>query len=217
MGTRIILADENLIIRQGLRMLLDSQQDIQVIADTRDGSELLHRIDELSPDMVITDVKLRSMSGIEITRLVKAKASCIKIIALSSCIERRFVIGMLTAGASAFLPKDCAFEELLKAIQVVSGGGTYLNQTITDIIVQSYFHHFPEASSSPAHILTNREQEILQFLVEGKTVKEISEKLFLSVKTVETHRQHLMGKLNINSMAGLVKYAIREGLTALEA
>ena len=216
MVARVILVDENMIIRQGLKKLLESQPDLQVVADTRDGGEVLQMLDQLSPDLVITDVKLRSMNGIEVTRQIKSRAPHIKVIALSIYTDRRFVVGMLSAGAAAFLPKDCGLEELLQAIQIVIGGGTYLNQSIADIIVQNYFHHLPEASNSPSQILTNREQEILQYLVEGKTVKEISEKLYLSVKTVETHRQHVMEKLNINNMAGLVKYAIREGFIALE-
>jgi DNA-binding NarL/FixJ family response regulator len=210
MGIRVILGDEHMILRQGVKKLLDSQTDIQVVGDTWDGNELIRFADEMSPDIVILEVKLHGLSGIEVTRQIKTKSPHIKVIALSVYTDRRFIVGMLTAGASAFLTKDCALDELVRAIRLVFSGGTYLKSSIADIVIQDYFHHLSEVTSSPTQLLTNREQEILQLLAEGETVKRISEKLFLSVKTVETHRQHIMSKLNINTMADLVKYAIRK-------
>jgi DNA-binding NarL/FixJ family response regulator len=140
----------------------------------------------------------------------------VKVIALSMHSDRRFVLQMLKVGASGYLLKDSAFEELISAIHTVMANQPYLSPKITDVVVKEYLHGLPKNESTVFTILTAREREVLQLLAEGKTTKQIASALNISVKTIETHRQQIMGKLNMHSIAELTKYAIREGLTSLE-
>jgi len=195
--------------------LLEKQPDIEVVAEAENGLATLKLVDETAPNIVIMDVAMPDLNGTEATRQIIAKAPTVKVIALSMYSDRRFVIGMLSAGASGYLPKDCAFEELVQAIRTVAADRTYLSPSIVDIVVKDYFHHLEKTDSSVLSILTSREREVLQLLAEGRTVKEIARHLFLSVKTIETHCQQIMHKLDTHSIAKLTKYAIREGLTSL--
>ena len=216
MGIKILLADDHRIVRQGLRSLLETEADMEVIAEAEDGLVLLGLVQEMLPDIVIMDVAMPNLNGIEATRQIIGTAPSIKVLALSMYSDRQFVIGMLSAGASGYLLKDCAFEELIQAIRVVAANRTYLSPGITDIVVKEYLHHLEKTSFSAFFVLTAREREVLQLLAEGRTVGEIARDLCLSVKTIETHRQHIMNKLNVHSIARLTKYAVSEGLTSLE-
>jgi len=215
MSIRVLLADDHKIIREGLRSLLEKQPDIEVVAEAENGLATLKLVDETAPNIVIMDVAMPDLNGTEATRQIIAKAPTVKVIALSMYSDRRFVIGMLSAGASGYLPKDCAFEELVQAIRTVAADRTYLSPSIVDIVVKDYFHHLEKTDSSVLSILTSREREVLQLLAEGRTVKEIARHLSLNVKTIETHCQQIMHKLDTHSIAKLTKYAIREGLTSL--
>jgi len=173
-------------------------------------------VEELQPDVVIMDISMPGLNGIEATRKITRDFPNIKIIALSMHDDGRFVTNMLKAGASGYLLKDCAFKELTKAIHVVvRAGKSYLSPDITDVVVSSYVTGAagPESLLYPA--LTPREREVLQLVVEGKTSSQIAEILYVSVKTVETHRTQLMHKLKITNLADLVKYAIKEGITSV--
>ena len=214
MSIRVLLADDHRIVRQGLRGLIEKQPDMEVVAEAEDGRTVLTLVEELLPSVVIMDVSMPDLNGIEATRQLIAKLPDIKVIALSMYSDRRFIMGMLSAGASGYLPKDCAFEELAQAIRAVAADRTYLSPTIVDIVVKNYFHHLEKADFSAFSILTAREREVLQLLTEGRTTKESAQHLGLSVKTIETHRQTIMNKLGIHSIAELTKYAIREGLTS---
>jgi DNA-binding NarL/FixJ family response regulator len=161
------------------------------------------------------DIGMPEMNGIDATREIVAETKDVKIIALSMHSDRRFVLEMLKAGASGYLLKDSAFEELVTAVHTVMTGQSYLSPRITDIVVKEYLHNLPRNDSTAFSILTQREREVLQHLAEGKTTKQIASTLNLSVKTVETHRQQIMDKLQIRSVAELTKYAIREGITSL--
>ncbi len=216
MSIRILLIDDHKIVREGLRSLLEKEPDIEVIADAEDGRTALELVEEMKPNVVIMDVAMPDLNGIETTRQIIAKALGVKVIALSMYSDRRFIMGILSAGASAYLTKDCAFTELAQAIRAVVTGRTYLSPTIVDIIVKDYFHHLKQTNVTAYSVLSSREREVLQLLSEGRKVKDIASYLYLSVKTIETHRQQIMKKLNIHTVAGLTKYAIREGLSSLE-
>ena len=216
MSIRILLADDHKIVRDGLRTLLEQQSDMEVVGEAEDGRTTVQRVREQSPDVVIMDIAMPDLNGIEATRQILSDSPGVKVIALSMLSERQFVVNMLKAGASGYMLKDCAFEELALAIRTVVANHPYLSPQITGIVIEDYMSrlHDTEASGSP--VLTNREREVLQLLSEGHTVREIASQLHVSVKTVETHRQQIMHKLNIHTVAELTKYALREGLTSLE-
>ncbi len=214
---RVLLADDHRIVREGLRGLLEKEADMEVIAEADDGLEIPRLVQEMSPHIVIMDVTMPNLNGIEATRQITTKAAGVKVLALSMHSDRRFVTGMLSAGASGYLLKDCAFEELVQAIRAITAGQTYLSPRIVNVVVKDYVHYLEKSNSSAVSILTAREREVLQLLAEGKTVKEIARDLYLSVKTIETHRRQIMNKLNTHSIAELTKYAISEGLTSLES
>ncbi|MFZ3137569.1 MAG: response regulator transcription factor [Thermodesulfovibrionales bacterium] len=213
---RIILADDHKIVREGLKALLNKQHGMVVIAEAEDGRTTVKLVRELFPDMVIIDVGMPDMNGIEATRKIIEKVPKVKVIALSMHSDRRFVGEMLKAGASGYLLKDCAFEELANAIRAVVANRTYLSPEIANNVIKDYAHILSKENLSVFSILIAREREVLQLISEGKTTKEIAFHLKVSVKTVETYRQQIMDKLDIHSVAELTKYAIREGLTSLE-
>jgi two-component system response regulator NreC len=216
MSIRILLADDHKIVRDGLRALLKNQSGMEVIAEAGDGRSTVQMVQELLPNVVIMDIAMPDMNGIEATRQITATAPNVKIVALSMHSDKRFVAEMLKAGASGYLLKDCAFEELDNAIRAVIANRIYLSPKLADIIIKDYTRLFPKTEFSVFSILTFREREVLQLLAEGKTTKEISSSLQISAKTVETYRKQLMDKLDIHSIAELTKYAVREGLTSLD-
>ncbi len=216
MSIRILLADDHKIVRDGLRALLKNQSGMEVIAEAGDGRSTVQMVQELLPNVVIMDIAMPDMNGIEATRQITATAPNVKIVALSMHSDKRFVAEMLKAGASGYLLKDCAFEELDNAIRAVIANRIYLSPKLADIIIKDYTRLFPKTEFSVFSILTLREREVLQLLAEGKTTKEISSSLNISAKTVETYRKQLMDKLDIHSIAELTKYAVREGLTSLD-
>lgn len=218
MGIRILIADDHKIMRDGLRSLLESQPGMEVVGEAEDGRTTVQLAGKLAVDLIIMDIGMPDLNGIDATRQILSNAANIKVIALSMHSDRRFVAQMFKAGASAYLLKDCAFEELVHAVRVVSSGQVYLSPEIAGSVIEDYVRHISiEDSSSSFTILTVREREVLQLLSEGRSTKQVASSLNMSVKTVETHRQQIMNKLNANSIADLIKYAIREGLTSLES
>ena len=216
MSIRVLLVDDHKIIREGLRALVENQPDMQVIAESPDGRTAVQLSQQLSPDVVIMDIAMSDLNGIEATRQITGSLSSVKVIALSMHSDRRFVAEMLKAGASGYLLKDCAFEDLVRAIRAVIDNQTYLSPGVADVVVGDYVHRLSETDVSAFSILSGREREVLQLLAEGGTTNEIASHLHVSVKTIETHRRNIMKKLDIYSMAELTKYAIREGLTSLQ-
>jgi len=216
MSIRIILADDHKITRQGLRSLLDKQPGMEVVAEAEEGRATLRLVRELSPDVVIMDVTMPDLNGIEATRQIVGEFDNVKIIALSMHSDALFVTEMLKSGASGYLLKDCAFEELARAIRTVVAGKTYLSPTISGVVVDDYLHRLSKIDFSDSEVLTDREREVLQLIAEGNSTKRIALKLHISVKTVETHRRQIMNKLDIHTVAELTKYAVRKGLTSLE-
>lgn len=215
--TRIVLADDHDMVRAGLRTLLEKHRGIEVVGEAADGPELVELARTLLPDVVITDITMPGMNGVEATRRVLEVAPQAKVIALSMHSERPFVTAILRAGASAYLLKNSAASELLLAIEAVRRGETYLSPKIAGTVVEG--HVLKSAAGRAASVfaaLTPRERQVLQLLAEGQTSKKIGAALHISVKTVETHRGQIMTKLGIRSVAELTKYAIREGLTSLD-
>ena len=215
MSTRIILAEDHRITREGLLNMLKVRPEMEVIGEAENGREAVRLARELTPDLEIMDVTMPDLNGIDATRIITSDYKSIKVIALSMYSDKQFVQGMIHAGASGYLLKDCAFEELVNAIRAVVDGNTYLSPGIAGVVVQDYLTKLSSNSSSVSSVLTIREREVLQLIAEGKSTKVIASQLNLSVKTIETHRRQMMEKLGIFSVAGLTKYAIREGLTSL--
>lgn len=215
MKLKIFLVDDHIIIRKGLRTLIENQSDFEVVGEAGEGRTAVNLVVKLKPDIVLMDVSMPEMNGIEATRQIISILPGVKVIALSMHSDLNYVKSMLKAGAAGYLLKDCAFEELILALNLVMHDQMYLSPKISDMIAKDYLRQVVHQDSSVRSILTARECEVLQLMAEGKTTKEISESLNVSVKTVETHRQQIMSKLNIHSIAGLTKLAIREGLTSL--
>ncbi len=215
MSIKILIADDHKIFREGLRALIEKQPGMEIIDEVENGRKAIQLVRELLPDVVIMDIAMPNLNGIEATRQIVVKAPSVKVIALSMHSDKRFVVEMLKAGASGYLLKDCAFEELAHAIRAVRINKTYLSPKITEIMIKDYVCLFPKTKLSVSSILTPRQREVLQLLSEGKTTSQTAQDLQVSVKTVETYRQQIMDKLDIHSIAELTKYAIREGLTSL--
>jgi len=213
---RIILADDHTIVRHGLSKLLQQEKDIEVIAQAKDGHSTVELVKEMSPDVVVMDIGMPDLNGIDATRQIIRESPKVKVIGLSMHSGRKFVAEMLKAGASGYLLKDCAVEELTVAIKAVMAGKTYLSPAIADVVVEDYVRHPSEKGGSVFSVLSEREREVLQLMAEGKTTKQIAKRLHVSPKTVEGHRIRIMNKLNIDSIAKLTKYAIQEGLTSPE-
>ena len=216
MSTKILLADDHKITREGLRSLLEKQSDMEVVAEAEEGHEAVRLVREIHPDIAIMDVTMPDLNGIEATQKIVSECPNVKVIALSMHSDTLFVTEMLKSGASGYLLKDCAFEELTRAIHTVLDGKLYLSPAISDVVVDGYLHRLSENNSVDSDVLSHREREVLQMLAEGKSTKQVALKLHISVKTVETHRRQMMHKLDIYSVAELTKYAIRKGLTSLE-
>ena len=215
MNIKILLADDHKIVCEGLRTLIEKKPGMEVVGEAENGRMAVRLAQELSPDIVIMDVAMPDLNGIEATRQVLNNRPRVKVVALSMHADRRFVVQMLKAGASGYLLKDCAFEELANAIRAVVANRTYLSPKIADTVIRDYIRLFPKTEFSVFSFLTHRQCEVLQLLSEGKTTCQIASHLQVSVKTVETYRQQIMEKLGIHSIAELTKYAIREGLTSL--
>lgn len=215
METRILIADSHRIVREGICSLLDNEDDIEIVGQADDGRIAIQLAQELRPDVIIMDTSMPSLNGIEATRKIVHESPGVKVIALSSHSDRRSVCEMLKAGASGYLPKTCAFEELLCAIRNVVLDRNYLSSQISTLVVNEYVRHTVNQGESAYSVLTEREREVLQLIAEGRSTKEIARELHVSPKTIEWHRSQLMKKLHIESIADLVKYAISEGLTSV--
>ncbi len=216
MSIRIVIVEDHKIMIDGLRSLIERESDFEVINCVQDGRSAVECARKLKPDVMIMDIGLPGLNGIEATRQIIRDIENIKIIALSMHSEKKFIIEMLKAGASGYLLKDCAFDELISAIRTVSGGKNYLSPSITDTVIDNALREKEMKMPSAFSLLTDRERQVLQLLAEGRTTKQAAAELYISPKTVETHRAKIMEKLNMDNLAELTKYAVREGLTSLD-
>ena len=213
---KIILADDHRIIREGLRALLDKEPDMEVVAEAEDGRATVRLSRECMPDVVIMDITMPGLNGIEATRQIVSELPAIKVIALSMHSDRKFVREMLSAGASGYLLKDSAFEELINALHAVYNNQLYLSAKIDDQGLIDYAGKVKAQSSAKPHSLSHREREVLQLFAEGKTTHQIASLLCVSGKTIASHRTQIMNKLGLTSVAEITKYAVREGLTSID-
>jgi len=215
MSIRIVLADDHPIVRQGFRSLIEKHTDLEVVGETDDGRTAIEMCREFHPDVVVMDVSMPGLNGIEATHRITAECPGTKVVALSMHSNRRFVVDMLKAGAGGYLLKECVFDDLVRAVRTVMAGQRYLSPKIAGMVLDDYLTLLPE-SDKPAPTLTVREREVLQLLAEGNATKKIALKLSVSGKAIEAHRRMIMKKLDLHSVAELTKYALREGITSLE-
>lgn len=215
MPYRIILVDDHAIVRDGLKALIENRSGFQIVGQADNGREAIRLCEELGPDMIIMDVGMPDLNGIEATRMIVKDHPGIKILALSMHTRKRFVLEMLKAGALGYLLKNSAFKELSDALDNVIAGKPYISPEITTVVL-SELAAGPSATTNKTAELTSREREILQLLAEGRRSKEISEELHISIKTVQTHRRNIMEKLNIHTLPDLTRYALQEGLISPE-
>jgi DNA-binding NarL/FixJ family response regulator len=215
MSIKVMIVDDHRIMREGLRAMLEREPDIKVVGDAANGLLAQPLARDLAPDVIIMDVNMPELNGIDATQQINAELSEVRIIALSMHADRRFVLNMLKAGAAGYMLKDDAFTNLAKAVRMVASHKTYLSQEITELLENDCQPLSATLESGNFQLLSSREREVLQLVTEGKTSSQIAASLHISVKTVETHRQQVMEKLNIKGVAELTKYAIREGLTSL--
>lgn len=215
MSIRILLAEDHTIVREGLRSLIENQPDMEIVGEAEDGRIALELVQELSPEIVIMDITMPNLNGVEAARHITSEFPQVKVIALSIHSNRRFVTDMLGAGAAGYILKECLFDELVQAIQAVSAGNSYLSPRITSVVVEDFVNHLAAIADSPLAALTSRERQVLQLVAEGTSTKQIALKLHVSTKTVEANRRQIMEKLDIHTVAELTRYAVREGLTPL--
>ena len=215
MSIRIILADDHQIMREGLRLIFSRVADMEIIGEAGSSRAALELVDRLRPDVVVMDIGMPDINGMEATRQILAAHPRVRVIALSAYGDGRHVLGMLQAGAWGYVVKDAAGEDLVRAIRAAHQGKKYLSPEVAGVVVDDYVARQPAAASA-YHALGGKEREVLQLLAEGKSSKQIAAELHVTVRTVESHRWNVMKKLGLHSLADLVKYALREGLTELD-
>jgi len=213
---RILLVDDHKIMRDGLRSLIEKQNGMAVVGEAENGRTAIRLTRKLQPDVIVMDINMPDLNGIDATRQITAELPGVKIVAFSMHSDRQFVAEMFKAGVSGYLLKDAAFDELAKAIRTVADNQTYLCPKVADTVIKDYREQLHALEPSDSAVPTDREREIIQLLAEGNTTKQIAHQLNLSIKTIESHRRNIMEKLKIHSIAELTKFAIREGLTTLD-
>jgi RNA polymerase sigma factor (sigma-70 family) len=220
---QVLIADDHNLVRAGLRLLLENLAGVQVVAEAADGRETLQKIKAHQPDVVLMDIAMPGLNGLEVTARVSKEFPMVRVIILSMHANEEYVLQALRAGAAGYLLKDAAPAELELAVKSAASGETYLTPTVSKSIIEGYLQRTSaqaesggEETSSLFARLTPRQREVLQLVAEGHSTKEIAQLLNVSVKTVETHRTQIMERLNIHDVAGLVRYAIRTGLVTPE-
>ena len=216
MSTRILIVDDHSITREGLKVLLNKKEHFEVVAEAENGRAAVNLARKHKPDVVVMDINMPELNGVDASRQILSELPQTKIIALSMYSDRSYVKGMLRAGVSGYLLKNCAFEELSKAILTVTHNQTYLSPKVSEIVRKEFVKMMDSGAASAIELLTDKEREVLQLISEGRKTRDIAENLHISVKTVEARRSKIMEKLNIKSVAGLTKFAIREGLTSVD-
>jgi DNA-binding NarL/FixJ family response regulator len=221
MAIRVLLVDDHRLVRECLRLVLTPEEGIEVVGEADGGRAAIELTEQLRPDVVVMDIGMPDINGIEATRRIVYDFPGTRVLALTARTDQGHATDMLRAGATGYVVKDAGLREVIGAIRLVASGRTHLSHTITEVIVSDYVHKFKdpddiESSSSASSALTAREREVLQHCAQGWSTKEIASALGLSAKTVESHRRHIMEKLGIFSLGGLIRFAIREGITTLD-
>lgn len=208
-----MLVDDHRMFREGLSVLIGSRPDMEIVGDAANGKDALSLLGGASPDLVIIDVEMSEMNGIETVRQMKGSFPGIRILALSAHREHHIILDMLRAGATGYVLKENSFDELVEAIHSLTQDRIFISSLVSSSLIMEFAQNSAMKTGSAYSFLTSRELEILQAVAEGKSTKEIARTLSISVKTIETHRQQLMDKLDLHSIAELTKYAIREEIT----
>lgn len=212
---RILLADDHAILRRGLRALLEREPDLEVVGESADGRDTLKQVEDLSPDIVVLDITMPNLNGIEAARQILSRGTSTAVLILSMHSDEGYVLRALRAGARGYLLKDAVEGELIQAIRAVAAGKAYFSPEVSKLLVEDYVQGMRQRGLQDSHeLLTPREREVLQLLAEGKTSKDIASMLALSVYTVDTHKANLMQKLSLHSMAELILYSVRKGIIA---
>jgi len=212
MTTRLLLVDDHAVVRSGLRMMLENERDVEIIGEAATASEALEAAIRLKPNVILMDIGLPDMSGIDATREIKKRCPDVSIVALTIHEDEEYFFKMLEAGASGYVPKRAAPEELVTAIRAAATGQVYLYPSLAKLLVRDFLSGGRPSSAQAASDLTDREHEVLTYLAEGASNEEIAASLVISPKTVARHRENIMRKLNLHSRADLVRYAIRKGI-----
>jgi len=216
MAIRVLLADDHQLFRQGMRSMLANDAGIEVIGEAASGLSAVELARQLVPDVIVMDISMPDLNGIDATRQIKERSPGIQVLAVSAHADRRFVAGILAAGAAGYILKDCAFDELCRAIRTLAGKQVYLSPAVAGGVVEASLGLAPAKGAAGAAALTPRQREVLQLLAEGLNTKQTAARLHLSIKTVETHRAQIMKRLGCQGVADLTRYAIREGLTTVD-
>lgn len=216
MGMNVMIVDDHAIVRQGLRALIEKEPDMEVTVEAATGAEAIRLAREAGPDIIVMDISMPDINGIDATRSITKASPGMRVLALSMEADRRFVVEVLKAGANGYVLKDAAFAELATAIRAVAAGETYLPSRVTTLLIKEYLQRIPEDIPATYETLSLREREILQLIADGGNAKEIAFAFGVSVKTVENQRHSIMKKLDLFSIAELTKYAVRQGLTSLK-
>jgi two-component system response regulator NreC len=217
LSIRILLVDDHALMRTGLRMMLETQEDLEIVGECETGREAIQRAPELRPDVILMDITLPDILGIEATRAIKKNLPKTVVLALTMHEGEEYFFEMLNSGASGYLPKKAAPTELVDAVRVVHAGGVYLYPSLAKTLVQDYLKRAESGDEKTAYDgLTEREREVLKLIADGLSNQEVADRLVISVKTVERHRANILAKLNLHSRTELVKYAIRKGLIEVE-
>jgi len=213
---RVLIVDDHTILRQGVKALLDNQEGIQVVGEAPDGREALKITDEVKPDVILMDIAMPGLNGLEATRRIKNKHPQIKILVLTMYTNEEYISQILKAGADGYLVKETAYDDLVSAIKAVQSGEAFMSPSISKKVIKTYIQQSQRSEERAEDLLSSREREVLQLIAEGNSSKKIAELLFISPKTVENHRTHIMDKLNIHNRTGLIKYAIRKGIVDID-
>jgi len=212
---RIILADDHHLFRDGIKALLTDEKEIEVVGEVSNGSELLKIIEQVETDIIISDITMPEMSGIEACSVISVKYPAVKFLVLSMHNDEEFIKGAIAAGARGYLPKDISREELLDAIFSIYGGENYFSKDVSETIMKNFVSKIKDEINKKEEPLTKRETEILKYVAEGYINKEIADKLNISVRTVDAHKNNIMNKLKLKSSIDMVKYAIKNNLVKL--
>ena len=212
---RVLLVDDHEIVREGLRLILSRRDDMEVVGEASNGRDAIEQVSKKAPDVVVMDIGMPELNGIEAALRIRTAYPEARVLALSAMWDRRYVVRMLEAGASGYVVKSSAGDELVRAILAVAKGRKFLSAEVADAVIDSYLGNVA-AEKSSLSLLAAREREVLQYLAEGNSSKEAAHRMGISVRTVETHRANIMSKLNLHGIAELTKYAIAEGLVQID-